>query len=352
MPKLMHSAVALLATIAAIAAPPALADDPAPNPPPSASRFVELSAHDQVRQMGRGVNVIGYDPFWRDGAQGNYKDEHFAKIKAAGFSTVRVVLFTFDALDANNRLDPKWLNRLDWVVATATKHGLNVIVDEHDFDTCSKDVAACRPKLKAVWTQLAERYRNEPNTVIFELLNEPHGQFDAKTWNASFPELLQAVRATNPTRNVILGGVQWNSRATLKDLQLPANDRHLIATFHYYDPFTFTHQGASWAEEPIRSAHGVRFGKPAEIAHIEHDFAQVKAWSEASGRPVLLGEFGAYERGTMEDRGLWTSTVARTAEKNGFAWAYWQFSSDFVLYDFKTQQFVQPILKALVPETK
>jgi endoglucanase len=54
----------------------------------------------------------------------------------------------------------------------------------------------------------------------------------------------------------------------------------------------------------------------------------------------------------MEDRVLWTQTVARTAEKNGFAWAYWQFSSDFVLYDFKTQQFVQPILKALVPEAK
>jgi endoglucanase len=121
---------------------------------------------------------------------------------------VRVVLFTFDVLDAHDRLDPKWLNRLDWVIATATKHGLHVIVDEHDFDACSKDVAACRPKLKAVWTQLAERYRNEPNTVVFELLNEPHGQFDARTWNATIPELLQAVRATNPTRNVILGGVQ------------------------------------------------------------------------------------------------------------------------------------------------
>jgi endoglucanase len=54
----------------------------------------------------------------------------------------------------------------------------------------------------------------------------------------------------------------------------------------------------------------------------------------------------------MEDRVLWTSTVARTAEKYGFAFGYWQFSSDFLLYDFKTQSFVKPILKALVPETK
>jgi endoglucanase len=349
----MHQLPRLAAALTlAFATQAALADDPPPNPPPSTSQFKELSAHDQVRQMGRGVNVIGYDPFWQAGAQGNYKDEHFAKIKAAGFSTVRVVLFAFRALDAQNRLDPKWLNRLDWVVATARKHGLTVIIDEHDFDDCSKDVAACMPKLKAVWTQLAERYRNEPNTVVFELLNEPHGQFDAATWNASFPQVLAVMRKTNPTRNVIIGGVRWNSRDTLKELKLPADDKHIIATFHYYDPFPFTHQGASWAEEPIRSTLGIRFGKPAEIAQVDKDFAAVKAWSEASGRPVFLGEFGAYDKATMADRVLWTSTVARTAEKYGFAWGYWQFSSDFVLYDFKKNDFVRPILKALVPETR
>jgi endoglucanase len=340
------------AILAMLAAPLAMADDPAPNPPPSTSQFVEISAHDQVRQMGRGVNVIGYDAFWKDNSQGNYKEEHFAKLKAAGFSTVRVVLFTFPFLDKQNRLDPKWINRLDWVVATAKKHGLNVILDEHDFDECSKDVAACRPKLKAIWTQLAQRYKNEPNAVVFELLNEPHGQFDAATWNTTAQELLQIVRKDNPKRNVIIGGVRWNSRDTLKDLQLPAGDKHIIATFHYYDPFPFTHQGAAWADEPIRSGKNIRFGKPAEIAQIEKDFAMVKAWSDSTGRPVLLGEFGAYDKAAMEDRVLWTSTVARTAEKNGFAWAYWQFSSDFLLYDFKANDFVQPILKALVPAAK
>ena len=173
MPTLPRRAAAVTLVLAAQAA---LAADPPSNPPPATSQFKDIDAHEQVRLMGRGVNVIGYDPFWRDGAQGNYRDEHFAKIRAAGFSTVRVVLFAFRALDAQDRLDPKWLNRLDWVVATATKHGLNVIIDEHDFEDCSKDAAACLPRLKAVWSQLAERYRNEPNTVVFELLNEPHGQ--------------------------------------------------------------------------------------------------------------------------------------------------------------------------------
>ena len=127
------------------------------------------------------------------------------------------------------------------------------------------------------------------------------------------------------------------------------DDKHLIVTFHYYDPFTFTHQGASWADQPIRSSKGVRFGQPAEIAQIEKDFAAVKAWSEASGRPVYLGESGAYDHAAIDERVLWTATAARAAEKNGFAWGYWQFSSDFLLYDFKEDKFVEPILKALVP---
>lgn len=84
--KLLRAATAVLSALAVL---PAMADDPPPNPPPSTSQFVALSAHDQVRQMARGVNIIGYDPFWHDDAQGNYKEEHFAKIKAAGFSTVR-----------------------------------------------------------------------------------------------------------------------------------------------------------------------------------------------------------------------------------------------------------------------
>jgi endoglucanase len=175
--------------------------------------------------------------------------------------------------------------------------------------------AACRPKLKAAWAQLAERYRNEPNKVIIEMLNEPHGQFDAATWNATIAEVLPVIRQTNPERNVIIGGVRWNSRDTLKDLALPANDCHIIATFHDYDPFPFTHQGASWVPEAIRSGHDVHFGKQAEIAQIEKDFAGVKAWSDVGGRPVFLGEFGAYDKAPMADRVLWTQLVARTAEK-------------------------------------
>lgn len=312
--------------------------------------FVEIAAADQVAQMGAGVNILGYDPYWQEGGQGNYREEHFKAIRDAGFSTVRVVLFTFRHLDQDGVLDPAWLEKLDWVVEMGNKHELNVILDVHDFDECAKDFANCAGRLEQVWSQLASRYADEPASVVFELLNEPHGQLDAETWNAFFPKLLDVVRESNPTRNVIIGPVGWNSFRHLDALELPEDDRHLIVTFHYYEPFDFTHQGASWVEEQFSRLKDVPFGTPEQIAQIGKDFDTVKAWSEKHDRPILLGEFGAYDKGPMESRVLWTGTVSRAARERGFARAYWQFSSDFLLYDFGKQAWVEPILRAVIPE--
>lgn len=312
--------------------------------------FVEIAAADQVVQMGAGVNILGYDPYWQEGGQGNYREEHFKAIRDAGFSTVRVVLFTFRHLDQDGVLDPAWLEKLDWVVEMGKKHELNVILDVHDFDECAKDFANCAGRLEQVWSQLASRYADEPASVVFELLNEPHGQLDAETWNAFFPKLLDVVRESNPTRNVIIGPVGWNSFRHLDALELPEDDRHLIVTFHYYEPFDFTHQGANWVEEQFSRLKNVSFGTPEQVAQIGKDFDTVKAWSEKHDRPILLGEFGAYDKGPMESRVLWTDTVSRAARERGFARAYWQFSSDFLLYDFGKQAWVEHILRAVIPE--
>jgi len=311
--------------------------------------FQPLTPQAQVAQMGRGVNIIGYDPYWQDGGKGSYTEAHFKAMHDAGFSTIRVVLFTFSHMNKDGTLDPQWLKKLDWVVEIGQKYGLTTILDEHDFDDCSKDAQTCGVLLKSVWSQLATRYKDAPNTVLFELLNEPHDALNGDAWNDLFPQVLTIVRQSNPTRNVIVGPTHWNSRNDLEQLKLPEDDQHLIVTFHYYDPFTFTHQGASWAPPAIEAGHDISFGTPAEIAQVTTDFDAVKTWSIAHNRPIFLGEFGAYDKAPMASRVLWTSTVARAAESHGFAFAYWQLSSDFIVYDFKKQQWVMPILNALIP---
>ena len=301
-------------------------------------------------QFHRGVNVLGYDPYWKDPTKARFQWRHFSEIRRAGFDFVRVNLFAFDHMDANHRLSDTWLAQLDTVVGEAQKAGLGVILDEHDFNACAKDVPTCRVKLAAVWRQIAPRYRNAPTNVAFELLNEPNEALNA-VWNDFFPDLLAIVRETNPTRTVVIGPASWNALRELPNLRLPENDRNILVTFHYYDPFHFTHQGATWAGEEVKKLSGITWGSDADRAQIKADFDTVAAWAAANRRPILLGEYGAYDKtGTPEAmRAAYIDAVAREAERHGFGWAYWQFDGDFIVWDMARDQWVEPIKRALIP---
>jgi endoglucanase len=64
---------------------------------------------------------------------------------------------------------------------------------------------------------------------------------------------------------------------------------------------------------------------------------------------LTLGEFGAYEKADMPSRIRWTSYIARQAEVRGWSFSYWQFDSDFILYDIDQDEWITPIRDALVP---
>lgn len=313
-------------------------------------RFVPVDPSDQIKTMTRGVNIIGYDPLWRDFAKARFQERHFRRIHEAGFQTVRINLQAFSHMDAGNRLDPTWFHTLDWAVKNATANGLVAILDEHDYNICGADAAACKPRLMAFWEQVAEHYKDAPNTVIFEILNEPNRQVTPELWNTWVKEALAMIRKTNPKRNVIVGPASWNNIKYVDKLQLPEDDRNLIVTVHYYLPMNFTHQGARWNQATARLS-GITWGTDEEKRKVEDDFAGVEAWSKAQKRPILLGEFGAYDRGgaDMDSRVRYTSHVARTAESLGWAWTYWQFDSDFIAYDIARDEWIEPIRKALIP---
>lgn len=328
-----------LALASAILAPPAFATQATP-----------LALTQESQPFHRGVNVLGYDPYWNVGGQRRFEWRHFAEIHKAGFDFVRVNLQAFRHMDASGRLEPQWLAKLGDVVREAQKNGLGVILDEHDFDLCSKDVDACRARLSAFWQQVAPLYASAPRNVAFELLNEPHDKLNGDVWNILFAQLLGIVRETNPTRIVIVGPTHWNSLADLPLLKLPL-DPNLLVTFHYYEPFHFTHQGATWAGEEVKHLHGITWGTEEDRLALRADFDKVAAWSEANRRPILLGEFGAYDMsGTPLDlRVAYIDAVRSEAERHRFGWSYWQFEGNFVVWDMPNQRWVEPILKALIP---
>jgi endoglucanase len=309
--------------------------------------FVAHDAFVQNREIGRGVNVLSEDPGWADAAHARFKPEYFKKMHDAGFTSARIVLQAFDHMDMYYVMEDGWMKRLDTMVDAALDAGLTVILDEHDYLICGKDPATCSQKLNAFWAQVAPRYRNYSGRLVFELLNEPHEAFTPEMWNAQIKQSLPIIRATNPTRNVIIGPGSWYNFAFLPKLELPITDRHIIVSFHYYAPMEFTHQGSPWVTQ--YKLTGRNWGSEDDLAALNKDFDIVKAWSDQWNRPIYLGEFGAYETTPQDGRVRYDNAVARAAEARGFSWGYWQFDKDFVLYDIANEQWVEPILKALIP---
>jgi endoglucanase len=313
----------------------------------SGKAIADVTPHAQVKAMARGVNILGYDPIWRDSAKARFRLDHLARIKQGGFDTVRINLHAFEHMGVENRLDLAWLATLNKVVSAALAQKLTVILDEHDFSTCGEKADACRPRLMAFWQQISYQFRDADDALVFEILNEPNGQITDAVWNRWLVEALNVIRKTNPTRNVIIGPTAWNNIERLDALDLPKADRHIIATVHYYLPIEFTHQGAPWMSSTKKV--GVTWGTPAERLQMKRDFALVQRWAKAHDRPILLGEFGAYDKGDMASRAAYTAAAAREAEALGWAWTYWQFDPDFAVFDMSTDNWIRPIYDALIP---
>ncbi len=304
------------------------------------------------RKLGRGVNIIGYDPIWKSPDQGRFKAKHFALIKEAGFDSVRINLHPFRHMDKKNdyQLDPAWLQTLDWAVKNALDNKLAVILDMHEFNALGKDPAGLKSMFLAFWKQIASRFKNAPNTVFFEILNEPCRELTPALWDTYYREALTIIRETNPKRTVIIGPPSWNSVDHLNELILPEDDRSIIVTVHYYKPMTFTHQGAPWTPQHTDKTGIIWPADETDKQAVLDDFRKVKDWSEKYNRPILLGEFGAYDKGDIDSRVRYTAFIARTAEQFGFSWAYWQFDSDFIVYDIDKDQWFEPIRNALLPK--
>ena len=305
---------------------------------------------EQNRKLGRGVNILGYDPIWRSAERARFQAKHFRLLKEAGFTSVRINLQPFRQMSATNgyALPESWYNVLDWAVSQAHSQNLRVILDLHEYNRLGDDPEGNKERFLAFWRQLSDHCKSAPESVLFEILNEPSKKLTPALWNEYLSAGLAIIRGKNPTRAVVVGPAFWNSIDHLSELELPESDRNLIVTVHYYQPMDFTHQGAAWAGRADKL--GLDWlGTEKDLDRIKADFDKAAGWAKQHNRPIFLGEFGAYDKAPMESRARYTAAVARAAEQRGWSWAYWQFDGDFILYDVARDGWVEPIRDALIP---
>jgi endoglucanase len=288
----------------------------------------------------------------REGEWGvTLQPEYFKLISEAGFDSVRIPIrwSAHAAARPPYAIDPEFFRRVDWALEQALSQKLTVVINVHHYEEMHRDPGRHALRLLALWRQIAERYRDQPDQVFFELLNEPNEELTDERWRDLVPQLLKVVRESNPGRIVIVGPGHWNNIDHLEQLRLPSTDRRMIVTVHYYSPFEFTHQAASWVPDSQRWKGRTWKGTPAEQSELRGDFEKAAAWARQQQRPLYLGEFGAYSAADMESRARWTAAVAREAERHGMSWSYWEFASGFGAYDPEGRTWRTPLLKALLP---
>lgn len=298
------------------------------------------------QSLGAGINAYSYDPYWKTGVR-RISDSHLDKARRLGFKTIRVNLMAFQFMDPGSLvLDSIWLSRLDALIQVLLRKGFSVIIDEHDFEACRENVFDCERRLVAFWSQIAPRYAQLPASVVFEVLNEPSRSITPNVWNEIFSKVLAVIRSSNPSRYVVVGPANFNNLNALSTLVLPESDRNLLVTIHYYEPLEFSHQrfpsGKWFPTLPVRG-----WGAEIDRQKVVADFARAQEWAKVHRRPIFLGEFGSYEEAPLVDRGLYAGYVARTAERFGFSWVYWQFDKSFALYDFKKDDWIYEIANPL-----
>jgi endoglucanase len=304
---------------------------------------------DANKRLARTVNFGNALEAPKEGEWGlTLKEGYFEAIEKAGFTAIRLpVKFSAHALEnAPYTLDETFMERVDWAVKNATSRGLAIIVDLHHYDELFENPTAHAERFVALWQQIAARYKDQPEGVMFELCNESNGKLEPY-WNDYLARALVGVRQTNSTRAVIVGPNGWNSADRLGELKLP-DDANLIVTFHNYTPFEFTHQGAEWMNPP--PAVGKTWtGTDAEKRVVTGYLEKAALYGQRVNKPIFMGEFGAYNKADPDSRVRWTTFTRQESEKRGIAWAYWEFGAGFGIYDRNLNAWRKPLLESLIP---
>lgn len=297
-----------------------------------------LTALEATRLMGNGINLgntleacdnnvgiktntpLSYETHW---GQPKTTQAMIDGMKAAGFDTIRIpVAWMTNAThlyEGDYTIDADYMNRVEEVVRYARKAGMYVIINDHwdggwygMFGSESAETRALAMEAyKGMWQQIAERFRDYSDYLIFESANEELGtRFDENSAlycsdsvvtylndderyaltneiNQTFVDVVRATGGNNATRFLLIAGYGTNIDQTCDDrFQMPKDTAvsKLMVSVHYYDPWSYC--GASSA------VSATKWGKVSDYEYMDQQLAKMTKFTEA-GYGVVIGEYGA-----------------------------------------------------------
>ncbi len=327
----------------------------------------DTPAHRANAQLKRGVNLGNC---WEAPPGGGWKIQYTVDdidlIAAQGFDHIRVPVAWHHFIE-NGAIQASLLEELEPVLARAREKNLRILLNWHHFDDLCRQPETHRAAFTSGWKLVSRHFKDWPDTLIFELLNEPYDKLDGNLMGSIYRDAIDAIRTTNPQRTIMVNPSHWSTVGALDRLVLPSDDNRIIVSIHCYEPFQFTHQDANWANltglrgivypgpppAPLSlpdsfkdrpdivswiEAYNTRRGdeNPCSAATVERLLDDAVAWSEHFGRPIHLGEFGAYRVADAPSRERYAADVRRAAEKRNIPWALWDWKAGFAYWDAET----------------
>ncbi len=307
-----------------------------------------------------------------------YTKQDFIEIQSLGADVIRLPINMEGMTNGapNYTFDPNFLCMLDEVVTWAEDLGIKLILDNHTFADFT-NTSVLEDMLKKMWNQMATRYESTSTLIYYEIQNEPHDITDA-AWNAIQQAVIDEIRTVDTKHSLIIGGAGFNGLWNLDQMPI-YTDPNLIYTFHFYEPFLFTHQGATWvtpsldllsdmpfpyveANMPtldpfytgtwIESAYN-GYSTAGTVANIQSLLDIVDNFQSTRNVPVYCGEFGVYIPNSDDsERVYWYEQTRQNLESRAIPWTIWDYRGGFGLFEANTNELFEhdvniPLVNAL-----
>ncbi|RMG76955.1 MAG: hypothetical protein D6711_02750 [Chloroflexi bacterium] len=343
---------------------------------------------ERFERLSRGINLTGwfwYGPQDHAGLDARFTDAELMQLVELGFTYVRIPITLEFVLDPTTEdlLNQSNVDYLLRAIQRLNQIGLAVTVDIHSTSLADSDAANYSGALEdpafvdvfvEFWGNFAAYLSDtNPEMVFLEPMNEPVFYDDPQQWVPIQEQLIAAIRENAPEHTIVVSGARWSSRETLMALE-PFDDRNLVYNFHWYEPFVFTHQGATWSSDFLVNLRDIPYPSSPQIIapllnsipegeardqvrwygegnwnaeRIRAEIDQVAAWAAEHNLRLICNEFGVHRpNAPIADRAQWTEDVRTAFEANNIGWAMWDYDNNFGLVTRDANN--RPLLNSLL----
>jgi endoglucanase len=313
----------------------------------------------RAQSLDNGINISWLERTWDKGIldKNAIKASDFRLLKQLGIKCIRLpVAFEHFKTDAANL--QKVFAYLDETLKLGELYGFKVIIcyhfgalDDNNYETETQNAIS-------IWQTITARYLRKSAAMLFyDIYNEPP-HMNPDIWKTAAGEIVSAIRKLDPNRTLLVGASNFNSIYELSRMT-PLADQNIIYTFHFYEPFFFTHQGAEWVGDQVATT-GVPFPYNAENfpqlnpkakntwgetnyyqyrtdgneQSVRDKLQIVKNWSVKYNVPVLCGEYGVYNKyADLDSRCRYIKAVRQNLKIMSIPSILWDYNTNFSVFD-------------------